>query len=48
MRAAIPPICLCVLFAYTETALLLPLFSNNRSKGNIKMAVVVTVGTSYL
>jgi hypothetical protein len=48
MCADVPPLCLYVFFAYTETALLLSIFADNPSKGNIIMAVVVTVGIAYL
>jgi len=48
MFAAIPPPCLYVFIAYTETAVPLFLYADNPSKENITMALIVTVCIAYL
>jgi len=48
MFATIPPLCLNVFIAYTETAVPLLLYADNPSKENITMALVVPVRIVYL
>ena len=48
MFAAIPPLCLYVFVAYTQSAVPLLLFVDSPSKENITVALVVTVCIAYL